>query len=72
MPSPNRLAARIAKLKRCWVCASAGDDWLLDENGGMKRCDAQGCLRGRLLRLSDRVRDGRDQELTEEEKELLR
>ena len=69
MPSPNRLAQRIAKIWRCHKCQSSElPDWLWnEEQQGRERC---GCLRGRLLRISDRIREGH--QIEETEMELLK
>lgn len=65
MPAPNRLLKRIAQLRPCNQCAGKGD-WIQTEHG-MRRC---GCLRGRLLRKADLLREGKHVEWTQEELEL--
>ena len=66
---PNRLVQRIHKIKRCPNCESSDmPDFVFDaERDGYKRCD---CYRGRLLRLSDRIRDGKQVE--QQELEMLK
>lgn len=54
MPAPHRLLERIKKVQPCGACKDG--DWILDEARGMKRCE---CLRGRLLRKSDELREGK-------------
>lgn len=54
----KRLLKRIRELRACNECRSG--DWVVTGNGGYARCQAPGCLRGRLLEKADRIKAARD------------